>query len=453
MKYIFCFFIFLIIGLSSHAQIVKDTTINGRPFVLHIIQPQETLYGIAREYSAELNQIVVQNPSVIQGLKVGMKIYVPLQKPREDVTKNKSKKINVFKNKKNVRNIKSPVVFSDSSIVKAALLLPFYLDMNDTLDAHNDSRELTTIFPKSTAAIQYYSGVLLALDMLKSLGYNVDLKVLDVPNDSIYMSILDSTILDDRSLIVGPLHANQFKKLANRYGLDTNRRLVSPLSYKNVIKNHRNTYQFVPFSNVQIDSIVSLLAKKCSSENLLIIGREQEIGLVRKFKSSISFNTDLKYKSYTVSKDLPDKEMIKQKLDASENIVLVASNNRAFVSRVLPILASMEDTSFTVYGLESWNRITSLDEIELNLLNVHYPSVFFHDENQLFNGFRDNYYYRFEEYPSKYSYAAYKQFLFLIADGFSGLYNFKKVQNQKGWINTSFPIVFIQDFKQQIIDY
>ena len=451
MKHLFYFFIFLI-SFSTHAQIVKDTTINGRPFVLHIIQPQETLYGIAREYSAELNQIVVQNPSVIQGLKVGMKILVPLQKPRENVAKDKSKKINVFKNKKKTRNLKPAVVFSDSSIVKAALLLPFYLDMNDTLDAHNDSRELTTIFPKSTAAIQYYSGVLLALDMLKSLSYNVDLKVLDVPNDSVYMSILDSTILDDRSLIVGPLHANQFKKLANRYGLDTNRRLVSPLSYKNVIKNHVNTYQFVPFSNVQIDSIVSLVAKKYSSENLLIIGREQEIGLVRKFKSSISLNTDLKYKSYTVSKDLPDKEMIKQKLDESENIVLVASNNRAFVSRVIPILASMEDTLFTVYGLESWNRITSLDEIELNLLNVHYPSVFFHDENQLFNGFRDSYYNRFEEYPSKYAYAAYKQFLFLVDDNFSELYDFQKVENQKGWINTRFPIVFIQDFKQQIFD-
>ena len=165
MKHLFYFFIFLI-SFSTHAQIVKDTTINGRPFVLHIIQPQETLYGIAREYSAELNQIVVQNPSVIQGLKVGMKILVPLQKPRENVAKDKSKKINVFKNKKKTRNLKPAVVFSDSSIVKAALLLPFYLDMNDTLAAHNDSRELTTIFPKSTAAIQYYSGVLLALDML-----------------------------------------------------------------------------------------------------------------------------------------------------------------------------------------------------------------------------------------------------------------------------------------------
>ncbi len=452
MRHLFCFLIFWS-SLSAQAQTVKDTSISGRPYVVHLVQLQETLYGIAREYNAELNQVVVQNPSVIQGLKVGMKILVPLQKPRADEEKKRAKKNNVFKKKINRKNIKPAVVVSDSSIVKAALLLPFYLDMNDTLEVHNDTRRLTAIYSKSTTAIQYYSGVLLALDKLKSLGYNVDLKVLDVPNDSVCMAILDSTILDDRSLIIGPLHANQFSNLANRYGLDTNRRLVSPLSYKNVIKNYENTYQFVPFSNVQIDTIVDLVSKKHNSENLLIIGSDQEKGLIRKFKSSLSLNTDLKYNSYTVSEGLPDKVMMKQKLDESENVVLVASNNRAFVSRVIPILASMEDTLFTVYGLESWNRMSSLDEIELNLLNVHYPSVFFQDENEIFNAFIDNYHYRFKEYPSKYAYAAYKQFLFLIADRFKGFYDFHKIQNQKGWINTRFPIVFIQDYKQKIVDY
>ena len=58
--------------------------------------------------------------------------------------------------------------------------------MNDTLEAHNDTRKLSAIYPKSTTAIHYYSGVLLALDTLKSLGYSVDLKVIDVSNDTAY---------------------------------------------------------------------------------------------------------------------------------------------------------------------------------------------------------------------------------------------------------------------------
>ena len=105
MRYLFCFLTFWI-TLNVHAQAAKDTTINGRPFVVHIVQTQETLYAIAREYNAELNQVVVHNPSIIQGLKVGMKILVPLQKSRTNDEKKVSKIFNVFKKKTKPSNIK-----------------------------------------------------------------------------------------------------------------------------------------------------------------------------------------------------------------------------------------------------------------------------------------------------------------------------------------------------------
>ena len=125
MRYLFCFLTFWI-TLNVHAQAAKDTTINGRPFVVHIVQTQETLYGIAREYNAELNQVVVYNPSIIQGLKVGMKILVPLQKNQEQMTKKRYLKFLMFlKKKTKPSNINPTFIDSDSSIVKVALLLPF----------------------------------------------------------------------------------------------------------------------------------------------------------------------------------------------------------------------------------------------------------------------------------------------------------------------------------------
>ena len=101
----------------------------------------------------------------------------------------------------------------------------------------NLSGKPNSLYSNSRTALAYYSGVLLALDTLQSLGLNIHLKVLDVPNDSVFNIILDSTILDDRALIIGPLLANQFRQLSEKYGSDINRRLVSPLSYKNVIGN------------------------------------------------------------------------------------------------------------------------------------------------------------------------------------------------------------------------
>ena len=94
MRYLFCFLTFWI-TLNVHAQAAKDTTINGRPFVVHIVQHKKH-YTHCREYNAELNQVVVYNPSIIQGLKVGMKILVPLQKSRTNDEKKVSKIFNVF---------------------------------------------------------------------------------------------------------------------------------------------------------------------------------------------------------------------------------------------------------------------------------------------------------------------------------------------------------------------
>ena len=59
---------------------------------------------------------------------------------------------------------------------------------------------------------------------------------------------------------------------------------------------------------------------------------------------------------------------------------MVPSNDRSFVSRLLPTLGSMEDTLFTVFGLNTWNRFDNLDYNDLVNLNVHLPSIFSNDD-------------------------------------------------------------------------
>ena len=61
------------------AEAQQDTIIDNKPFAIHIVQPRETLYGISRQYDAELNDLVISNPAIIQGLHVGFKLLVPLR--------------------------------------------------------------------------------------------------------------------------------------------------------------------------------------------------------------------------------------------------------------------------------------------------------------------------------------------------------------------------------------
>ena len=70
------------------------------------------------------------------------------------------------------------------------------------------------IYPKSKVALDFHFGFHLAIDRLESLGYNIDLMVLDVPNDSVFESILLSNVLFDREFIFGPIYIRQFEELA-----------------------------------------------------------------------------------------------------------------------------------------------------------------------------------------------------------------------------------------------
>ena len=447
------FFSAFFFSFYAHCQFVKDTTINGRPFALHTVQPKETLYGLSREYNAELNQIVVQNPSVIQGLKIGVRLQIPLQKQRVQKTIDEAIIPKVISNQKStiVKKQDDPFLITDSTTINAALLLPFFLDKNDQLELDNLSAKPTSLYPNSSTALAYYSGVLLALDTLQSLGLNIHLKVLDVPNDSVFNTILYSTILDDRALIIGPLLANQFRKLSEKYGSDINRRLVSPLSFKNVIGKYPNTYQFVPFPSLQIDTIVSYLNFNKDNSNMLIVGQESEKKIFNTYQQLFFEKKSNGHQSYLVKKgEHADKEALKEKLNESNNIVLVASTNRSFVARLIPMLASMEDTNFTVFGLNSWNMFTSLDQHDINTLNIHMPSVFYRDDSDLFLSFMSQYVDQFDEYPSRYAYGAYRQALYLLSSKFSHLFDFEKTQHNKGFVNTKFPLIYYQGFKQNV---
>ncbi|MFB1022509.1 MAG: LysM peptidoglycan-binding domain-containing protein, partial [Vicingaceae bacterium] len=49
-------------------------------FLIHEVQRNNTLYSIAKEYNVEINDIIVANPEIEDGLKKGTKIKIPVAK-------------------------------------------------------------------------------------------------------------------------------------------------------------------------------------------------------------------------------------------------------------------------------------------------------------------------------------------------------------------------------------
>ena len=463
LKTILFLFLFLI---SSYVNAqTKDTIIDNKPFIIHTVEARETLYGISRMYDAELNDLVIANPIVIQGLNVGYRLLVPVRNLKADkkiatpifpvfkkdsISRVLPNSTNTFDSIK-TNSLTYLSSFTDTSIIKVALLLPFYLDLNDTLRLNNGNQ---LIYPKSNTALDFYFGFKLALDSIKKLGYQIDLMILDVPNDSVFESILDKNILYDREFIFGPIFIRQFEELAKRYGYDRNKKLISPLSYKSVEGNYLNVYQSIPLPHVQLDVLIDYLLLKFRNDYIVILGQKDEEELFKYSKLKLSKQIfEKRCHAFMLDEsELIDRKLIKEKLNSERNVVLVPSNDRSFVSRLLPILGSMEDTTFTIFGLDTWNRYNNLDFYDLEKLNVHIPQTFIQDTTTFYTDFLDSYFANFHSFPDKYGYCAYQQVLYFLTNEFKYLLDFRPFNNSSLQSNHKLKITHFDGFEQVVVD-
>lgn len=429
-----------------------DTIIDNKSYIVHTISANETLFTISRKYNIELNKLVVSNPEVIKGLYIGLKLFIPNFNSADKQLKNNNELLLVessSKDENNItlnKNLKLKNNNVDSSEVKVALLLPFYLDLNDSLKFNSNNNKI--IYPKSKVALDFYFGFQLALDSLTKLGYNIDLMLIDIPNDSTFNLVLESNILNDREYIFGPIYIRQFENLAKFYGYDSKKKLISPLSFMSVKNNFRNVFQVVPLSNIQISALIDYFTNTNIDNDLIIIGHEEESELISYTKNKLkSKMSKIDFQILTFNKNqLSDRELLKSKLKIDENNIIVPSNDRSFVSRLLPTLASMEDTLFNLYGLYTWNRFDNLDYNDLVSLNVHLPSLFVNDKSQFYRDFLINYHSKYFSYPENYAYTAYMQCMYFLSNEFKTLFNFKKAPNTSFKSNTKFNIYRFDNF-------
>ena len=63
----------LLVGSDS----VGVEKIGGKTYIIHQVDPQETLFGISRRYNTPVNDLVQNNDNLKDGLKIGQRIRVP----------------------------------------------------------------------------------------------------------------------------------------------------------------------------------------------------------------------------------------------------------------------------------------------------------------------------------------------------------------------------------------
>ena len=82
--------ILLLNNIAANAQNKEPEVryIEGRKYLVHIVEKGHTLYAISKKYAVDIDYIVKENPGVENSLKIGQEVLIPAMRIKRTEAKN-----------------------------------------------------------------------------------------------------------------------------------------------------------------------------------------------------------------------------------------------------------------------------------------------------------------------------------------------------------------------------
>ena len=301
---------------------VKDVSavnlVDNNLFYTHKVQPDETLYGLARKYNTTIDEIKQNNPVLAnRGPVIGEILIIPkpVNKPIENAVENIVIENEPVQSEERVtaslpevmRTLEVPgtCVPEDLQAVNryytVSLFLPLYLEANDTLNREIILPEVDSIlldeivqdtafeqdtvieeeksiemfkqfYGNSENFLQFYEGVLIAIDSLQKTGVNVILHVFDTQNNvDTTRSFIKTPAFRRSDLIIGPVYQEiqgEVAAAAANYRIP----MISPVANSsNVINQNPYFFQVNPSREYLVEKTAEMVLEDYYRCNFIVV--------------------------------------------------------------------------------------------------------------------------------------------------------------------------------------
>ncbi len=336
----------------------------------YTIQKKETMYRICRKFNISSHELLKLNPKLKEGLKAGMVIRIPVQ-TEENVT---TETVTATLSEKDANALLSePKNIEHVNSVKVVLLLPFMT--NQAAPSAETQR-----------FIEYYEGLLLAVDSLKNTGCSVDLSVYDTGNGTKKLKeIMKEDALKEANLIIGAVQNDQIGPVAE-FAQKNNIKYVIPFTSKNddVLSN---AYVY------QVNTPHSYLYAKAAQggcdlfaeDNIILLNirdGKDKAEFIKTFKAEMKQRNipfrEINYNGETLTAD------IEALLKADKrNIIVPTSGTQETLNKIKSPLRILAETKpeygLTLFGYPEWQTYPHDCLKDFYALNTYIYSHFYAD--------------------------------------------------------------------------
>jgi LysM repeat protein/ABC-type branched-subunit amino acid transport system substrate-binding protein len=327
-------------------------------FSYYKVLPKEGFYRLKLKLGLEQEELEALNPDLKEmGLKVGMILKIPFNSAYE----NDIMVANPIDLTKNI---------VDDSTKHIAVMLPFRLNRVN-FDSISGTKQSIKTDPYLDASLDFHSGILVAIDSLKSLGVSLKVDVYDTKYQvSEVAKIIRENDFSDVDAVIGPLTTNNFQRAASDLG-QFNVPVISPIGEN--LNLYDNVFQTRPSADLLRNKIVDYVKTIPDINNIIIISDSKNVAtsnsLKQEFSRAIQVRSRLNEEGQDENYVLVDD--IALILKPGLNVVFLETQNAGFVSNVTGILNAL---------IQEENIEEDKVQIDINLFTTNINSGFEDEE-------------------------------------------------------------------------
>ena len=377
-------------NISNNEEKLIEATFN-----YYEVLPKEGFYRLKVKLGLSQEELEALNPELKDtGLKAGMVLKLPLDIEVSSVITEANNTIDL---RDQIQNIKRK---------KLAVLLPFRLHRID-MDSVAEVKDMIKSDRLLSTALDFHSGVLMALDSAKQLGISSTLKVFDTENrTSEIANIVRNENFSDYDAVIGPMMTTTFDRFAAAINSE-NIPVFAPLSKPSKVSS--NVYQTIPDANVLSKKMIDFVVADTTKVQVVIISdqkhRTVSNGLKQKFPTAKQLFSEVKkgkdvYFIYPVTFEGVFKK--------GKNIVFLETDDVSFGSSVISLLNGMNTNDIEII-LTTTDKGKAFESngpdnnYHLSNLKFHYATINKQFDEDKKAKFVTNYISQYGVSPSKYA--------------------------------------------------
>ncbi|NCC09344.1 MAG: LysM peptidoglycan-binding domain-containing protein [Bacteroidia bacterium] len=333
---------------------------------MHRVKRKETLFSISREYHITQEELIKANPELKEGVKKGQLLCIPYPKAQSQ-NKTDEEETTVTPPSNNELFVRHTVAPRKLSTIKAAILLPFTEDRR---------------------MVEYYEGLLIAVDSLKRLGTSIDLYAYNCTKEPKSLThILDKEEMKQMDVIFGPVQ-NEHMKPLTAFAKKHKVRLVVPFSSKvSEVFNTPNVYQINTPQSYLYSEVYEHFTRQFPHAHVIFVQASRVDKEKEEFIKGLKNELKLKGISMSTANESSTADHFKTLLrEDKENIFIPTSGSNITLIKVLPqltlLVREMPEFNMHLFGYPEWQTYTK-DHLEsFFTLDTYFYSSFY--TNNLF---------------------------------------------------------------------